>query len=236
MQGNLIGVALLAPFWTSMSAWGAITSPLAQFTTANDWVAIGYTIEYFYAGGEQRDGPGGGLLMFQSASQQAVKDAILGGECYDQARIQALGATPYDFFDHTFVDNVGTSCAAFTIGTDCTLGAAPTWLARWQEDRPPIDPQGAPILIFYGGMDAYVKPGLAQCAIDKFNMDLSAVGSTTMIRYCYDAAAGHRDIVRGPDADWINQWIAARAGIAGEPPACAPFPTGMTCLTPPNNF
>ena len=40
----------------------------------------------------------------------------------------------------------------------------------------------------------------------------------------------------GVNAGYVNQWIAARAGIGSEPADCAPFPTGQTCQTPPNDL
>ena len=87
-------------------------------------------------------------------------------------------------------------------------------------------------------MDATVKPGCAQCALDKFAKDLSAGGATTTMHHCYDANAGHRDIVRTVDADYINQWIAARAGVGSDPDAstCPAFPSTITCQTPPNDL
>lgn len=230
-HGTLVGVATFAPFYTSMAAWGAITSPAAMFTTANDSTSILYAMEYFYSAGELRDGPGHGTDMFVAAKRDAVKQALVGGACYDSAAVQALGATPYDFFDQTFVDQVGSACAALTVGTDCTQGQAPTWLARWKEDRPSLDASGAPVLIFYGGMDAYVKPGFAQCARDKFMMD----NTDSIISYCYDAAATHAALVR-LDTDYVNKWIAFKAGIGPDPGACTPFPSGMMCTVPPNNF
>jgi hypothetical protein len=91
-----------------------------------------------------------------------------------------------------------------------------------------------------------VKPGWAQCAREHFTNDLSSGGSTTMVKYCFDSAAAHRDIIRGADGDYVNQWIAARAGAGSEPSgSCADFPlpwtdtdgkTGMTCETPPNDL
>ena len=81
-----------------------------------------YSMEYFYSAGELRDGPGGGLEVFQTAKRQAVKDTLLGGECYENAKLQALGATPADFFDPTFVSDVGFDCAANPFGSDCTQG------------------------------------------------------------------------------------------------------------------
>jgi hypothetical protein len=85
-------------------------------------------------------------------------------------------------------------------------------------------------------MDTTVKPGWAECARERFAKDLMSTSATTMVKYCYDAAAGHRDIIRGTDADFVNQWIAARGGVGSEPAACTDFPAGMMCLVPPNDI
>jgi hypothetical protein len=85
-------------------------------------------------------------------------------------------------------------------------------------------------------MDGSVKPGFAQCERDRFATDLSGTGATTTISYCYDAAADHRGIVHGSQPDYLNEWIAARAGIGSEPTPCTPFPSNITCATPPNDY
>lgn len=235
MKGTLVGVSVFAPLWTSMALWAAATTPAAGLHNDTDTSSVLYSMEYNYAAGELRN-PGHGLDVFQPAKQQAAKDAMYGGECYDTAKVAALGATPADFYDTTFVSNTGFNCAANTLAPDCTMAPSPTWMTRWQEDRPKLDDQSAPILVFYGGMDATVKPGWAECARERFMKDLSAGGATTMIKFCYDANAQHRDIIRGADPDYVNQWIAARAGLGPEPAACADFPTGLSCLTPPNDL
>jgi hypothetical protein len=193
-------------------------------------------MEYVYSSGELRDGPGHGVDVFQTAKQAAVKDTLLGGECYDTTKLQALGATPADFYDPSYVTNVGSNCAANTFNPDCTMGDAPKWKARWIQDRPALDPQGAPLLIFYGGNDTYVKPGWAECMRERFAQNLSAAGATTTVKICWDANATHNNIIRGADPDYVNQWIAARGGVGAEPSACTDFPTGMMCLVPPNDF
>ncbi len=242
MKGTLTGVAVFAPLWTSMALWAAAVTSAGMLTTANDSSSVLYAMEYAYSAGALRGDSGGGLAVFQTAKQQAALDTMVGGDCYDMAKLTALGATPGDFFDADYVNNVGLSCAAAAIGSDCTqapstpAGDAPLWLSRWKEDRPVIDDMSAPILIWYGGMDSYVKPGWAECARERFTSELSAAGATTMIQYCYDAPTDHRNLIRGSDPDYVNQWIAARAGIGAEPAACPDFPTGMTCLTPPNDF
>jgi pimeloyl-ACP methyl ester carboxylesterase len=242
LHGTLVGVALFAPLWTSMSLWAAGTTDAAGLKTATDTGSVLYTMEYAYSAGELRDGPGGGLAVFQPAKQQAAKDAMLGGDCYDTAKVTALGAKPSDFYDMNYVSNVGFTCAASPIGSDCTMapstpaGDAPLWVSRWKEDRPALDATSAPILIWYGGMDTNVKPGWAECAREKFANDLSVTGATTTIKYCYDATGGHRDLIRDSDPDYVNQWIAARAGIGVEPSGCPDFPSGMSCLVPPNDL
>jgi predicted esterase len=242
MTGTLVGIAAFAPLETTMSIWAAGTTPAGMLTT-NDTSSVLYTMEYAYTAGALRGDPGDGLAVFQTAKQQAAKDAMLGGECYDSAKLKALGDKPSDFFDMDYVNNVGFACAANTISPDCTMapstpaGDAPLWLSRWKEDRPALDDQGAPILIFYGGMDTSVTPGRAQCARDKFAKDLMATTATTTVKYCYDAATDHRSTIRGANADYVNLWIAARAGIGTDPASgCSDFPTGIVCQVPPNDF
>ena len=236
LQGTLVGVAALAPLWLSLSGFSAATSPQGGFHTASDSSTILYSMEYLYSAGELHGGAGHGLDVFQPAKAQAAKQVILGGACYETAGLVALGAVPTDFFDSAFVNQVGTSCAALppSLGGDCTQGDAPKWLARWKLDRPSINPKGAPLLVFAGGMDTSVKPGFVQCGRDKINADLMAAGATTMVQYCLDPNATHHSIVR-LQSDYVNQWIAARAGVGSEPAACANVPT-TTCTVPPNNF
>ncbi|HEY2747159.1 MAG TPA: lipase family protein [Polyangia bacterium] len=242
LAGTLAGVAVLAPFWTSMSIWAAGDTDATGLMTASDSSAIFYTMQYAYSSGLLHGDAGDGLAVFQSAKQSAVKDALVGGACYDTAKLTALGARPSDFFDADYVSNVGFNCAANPLGSDCTqapstpAGDAPLWSSRWQEDRPALDPMGAPLLVWYGGMDTYIKPGWAECAREKFAGDLSAPGATTTIRYCFDPAADHGSILNGSDPDYINAWIAAQAGAGADPGSCMPFPTGMTCLTPPSDI
>ncbi|MCU1280370.1 MAG: Triacylglycerol lipase precursor [bacterium] len=242
MKGTLAGVAVFAPLWTSMSLWAAGTTDAAGLTTADSPTSVLYTMEYAYSAGALRGDAGGGLAVFQASKQQAAKDTLLGGACYDTAKLVALGAKPSDFYDTNYVNNVGFSCAASPLNPDCTMapstpaGDAPLWVSRWQEDRPALDDKSAPVLVWYGAMDTTVKPGWAECAREKIAKDLMASGATTTVKYCYDAAAGHRDIIRGNDPDFVNQWIAARAGVGAEPAACTDFPTGMMCLVPPNDL
>ncbi|MCA1665499.1 MAG: lipase family protein, partial [Myxococcales bacterium] len=236
MEGDLIGVAAYAPLWLSAYAWAGIMSPIGMFNTTDSPYPVMYDLEYFYSHGELYDGPGGGLAMFQPAKRDAVKSFLL-NQCKPSAPpgvdIKTLGATPSDIFDPSFVNSVG-DCGIGLGG--CNDATAMTWTARFSADRPPIDPNGPPILIYDGGMDTNFPPARAQCMYDKINADLTAAPSAaTMISSCFDPNAQHFDIMRR-DVDYANGWIAARAGLAAEPAPCTPFPTGQTCQTPPPNL
>jgi hypothetical protein len=192
---------------------------------------------YLYGAGELRE-PGTGLDVFQTAKRTAAKEVINGAECYDSAKMQAMGATPADIFDATFVDKVGYQCATNPFGPDCSDPLAVKWKARWIEDRPKIDAMSsAPILIMYGGADTFVSPSRAQCARNKLAADLGAVTNpTTTIQYCFNSKVTHRSIVRSSSVDYLAQWIAAKAGAGADPGTCSAFPTSETCSTPPHEY
>jgi dienelactone hydrolase len=235
MQGTLVGVGMFAPFWVSNSLWAAGTTDTAGLTTAKDTNSILYAMAYAYSAGELRDGPGGGLVVFQTDKQAGAKDFMVGGECYDTPKLQALGAKPSEFFTSEYVNTVGFTCAISPITPDCTSTIATMWKQRWIEDRPPIDPQGAPLLFVFGGTDTFITPRRAQCTRNKIATDLAS-GGTTKVQYCFNDVAGHRDVLRGPDADYMAEWIAARTGVGPEPAMCPSFPTDLTCQVPPHDY
>lgn len=231
MEGELVGVAAFAPMWMSMSLWAAATTPAAGLTTANDVNSILYAMAYAYSAAELREGTG--LQVFQAAKAAAAKEVLNGAECYDKPKMMALGATPADFFDTDYVSMVGGACA---LQGNCT-GSETTWKAWWAQDRPAIDAMGAPILAVFGGMDTTVTVSRAACARKKLDADLAAVtGATTKVTYCLSSKASHRDIIRSPDVDYVNEWIAAKAGIGAEPASCAELAAGGICGQPPNDY
>jgi pimeloyl-ACP methyl ester carboxylesterase len=236
MSGNLVGVATLAPFWSSMSIWAAVAidGGPTMLTTAGSANTILYAMEYAYAAGELR-APGTGVSVFKTSLQTAARDVFL-NECYDGAGLQALGDKPSDIFDSTYVNSVGGLCAlSFT--PDCGMDPAAMWKARWAEDRPPIDGKSAPILAYFGTGDQVVTLGRAGCAQKKIKADIAAVaGATTNVTYCKEENAGHRDIVRSAAADYVMEWVAAKAGVGPEPAACTPLPATQACEQPPNDY
>jgi dienelactone hydrolase len=236
LQGELVGVAALAPMWSSMSIWGTATTSLAALSTANDTSAVLYAMAYAYSANELREGPGKGLDVFQTTKQLAAKEALLGGECYDKAKQMALGEKPADFFETNYVNIVGYACATNPIGSDCTDPLAAKWKDRWIEDRPPIDATGAPILITFAGGDTFVPTSRAQCARNKLAKDLMATGATTQLQYCFNSKANHRDLPRSTEVDYLSAWVAAKAGAGPDPGACPAFPASETCSVPPHEY
>src|SRR5256885_9485236 len=113
-----------------------------------------YDLDYFYSHGEVYDGPGGGLAMIQPAKRAAVRSFLM-SQCAPNpppgVDITSLGATPADFFDPAFISSVGGCGTGFGPCDDAT---AMTWKARFSADRPAIDANGPPLLVFDGGKDA----------------------------------------------------------------------------------
>jgi pimeloyl-ACP methyl ester carboxylesterase len=228
MQGELVGVAAMAPLWMSMSLWGAATTSTGGLNTTDNTNTVLYAMAYAYSAGELRDGTGDSV--FDTAKQAAAVEVINGGECYDKAKMMALGATPADFFLPAYVSEVGNACA---ISGSCSTTLSTKWQTWWKEDRPPIDAMGAPILAMFGGGDMTVTLARAGCAKKKIDADIAAVsGATTSVSYCMTENYDHRDMPRGPAPGYINEWIAARGGVGAEPAACTPLGTPNCSLIP----
>ncbi len=249
MDGTLVGVATMAPMWFSELGFAAMLSPLAGYTTSADPYPLSYALAYFYTHGENLDGPGHGLDMFQAAKQDAVRNIATNDCLYEAAAdMPSLGAKPSDFFDTTFAQSVGV-CGV----TGTCDGVSQVWGERCRADRPAIDAHGAPLLIWQGGADTTISPGLAVCGLDKLKSDLSAVSdASTTIKFCVDPTATHSGFTddKGVDLsaaitrrsmDWVAQWIDARTVGGAEPADCVgeeAFDTdaGPTkCSTPPPN-
>ena len=239
MEGQLIGVAPMSLLWFSGLTWGASITPVAGMTTQNNAALLSYAMFFFYAHGELYDGPGGGLTMFQPAKQAAVT-SFMQDDCEADAStvLPTLGATTTDFFDSNFL-NAMFNCNVLQTG--CDTEPAATWLARALADRPAIDPDSAPIVIWHGAKDTDIPPNRAQCGFDKLQSDLaSATTPTTTLTICGDADADHSGVAQR-DTEWITQWIGTRAAGQPDPPGCpgtAPLqPDGGTlaCATPPAN-
>jgi Secretory lipase len=251
MEGTLEGVATMAPLWFSPLAFAAMLSPIAGYNTTDSPYPLSYAMAYFYTHGENVDGPGHGTDMFQPDKRDLVR-SIADGCLFEAGEaMPSLGEKPADFFDPDFVDSVGL-CG---LTGDCTDGDALVWGARCRTDRPEMNAHGAPILLWFGGLDPTISPGLAVCGLDNLRAGIAAASdATTSLKVCVDATAAHSgflaDVKDGIDPgaaitrrsmDWVDQWIAARTIGGEEPPACEGEEAFATesgprkCSTPPPN-
>jgi acetyl esterase/lipase len=234
LTGELVGVATLAPFWTSMSTFAAGTQDFIGLSTSTDVNTILYMMTYAYSARELRDGAGHGVDVFAADKQAAAKDVIIGGECYDKPKMMALGTKPSQFFAMDYVSIVGGQCA---LNGTCDDPLATEWKSTWIGDRPTIDATGAPMLVITSPGDTFVTPQRAACAKKAFDAALTATGATTTVDYCQAAStsSGHRDLVRTTDVDYLMSWVAAKAGIGAAPPACT-APAAGDCGSLPQDF
>jgi hypothetical protein len=232
--GKLSGVLAFAPVWYVAKAWGAALTSLAGFNTTSNADALWYSLLYFYNHGEILDGPGGGTAMYLPA-KRSIAQTIFSTKCADStASVQMLGSTTADFLDPAFTDSM-SNCSI--LGTDCDKNAAATWQPRWRADRPAVDAHGPPIVIWQGGMDTTVSPGLAQCGFDKITADLQATpGATATLTTCADATADHALIVQRHHS-WGLGYVGARTLGLSEPDACPGIATlgPPSCQQPPSN-
>ena len=231
LNGTLVGVVAFAPLWLSSRTWGAALFKLASLNTTDNPGPLVFSLHYFYGHGENYDGPGGGLTMFRPEKKQQVQ-TMLTTLCLGdlEKNIAQLGMVPSDFYDPNFCADVGACGALLSCGDE----PAKTWEKRFSVDRPAMDGAGAPVLVWQGAMDSTIDPTRAQCGFDKLHADLKAAKTpTASLTLCEDATATHGGVVR-QDMDFVNQWIAARAGLGADPAAC-PSWTTRTCATPPPN-
>lgn len=242
MEGTLVGVAAFAPMWFVTKAFMAA---LVAYNPTTNPSFVAYTLEYFYTHGELYDGAGKGVEVLKPEKQEAARTLLTTGCLSDVSdHIADLGAANEDFFDGDFLTNVKL-CA---LKEDCTKPPADVWDPRFKKDRPALDPQGAPILIWQGGLDQTVSPGYAKCGFDKIRADLGA--SADKLKVCGDPTAIHGAFVGDPvnlsdgitrrGMDWVNAWLSARTLGTAEPAACAgeeALAVGgtLTCAAPPKN-
>ncbi len=235
MDGELVGVTTFAPFWVSGLAWGAIMSPASGVNSVTGSYLLEYQLDYFYSHGELLDGPGHGVDLLQPDKQDAAR-TLLTTKCLDDVAtgIKGLGTEADAYYTADAVNGL----AECGFNGDCTVDPGPAWKPRFLVDRPPIDPDGAPIVMWFGAMDTTVTPGYARCALDKVAADIGASG-TTVVTACEDDGAVHIT-VPPRDVAWANEWIAARLS-GGTEPTCTPPAAvkdgGAACPSlPPNKY
>jgi pimeloyl-ACP methyl ester carboxylesterase len=232
LSGQLVGVAAMAPFWATARLFGVFGSP-KDSPFAENPVALAFIIQYFYSHAEVYDGPGNGKLLFNPAVASLLPDYI--NTCEFNAGIcnfinlppAGFGLAPH-FLETNFYTAM-LNCGRDKAACD-TNPLSKKWEKRFKADRPKLDRNGAPIVLWHGAFDAVVPTPLAGCANDKITSDLSG---TNKYRFCGDLEADH-DQILSRDLAWVTRWIDARALGTPEPAPqqCVPFPTFAEFLGP----
>ena len=238
LDGELAGVAVYAPFWIAMRAWGAVIHPVSGLTPANAGTFYMYTLAYYYTNGEASDGAAGRLTPFLAAKQATV-ETFMQTRCHNEASDEIdtmLGATADEIFDPAWMAPV-TQCA-FDLGSCAGDPASALWASRWAEGRPALSPTGAPVVIWGGRNDTAITPRRLQCGLDKIAADLGAEFDN-LVTLCGDDNATHSTIMVQEGAVWVSSWIEAVAAGGPAPAACpgaeALSPAALDCdMTFPN--
>jgi pimeloyl-ACP methyl ester carboxylesterase len=237
LAGQLSGVAAMAPFWAPGRTFGAIVSPEYMFNTADNPGELSSAIEYFYTHAEVYDGRGKGANLFKPEKRAALQGLV--STCAfppdPSTDPGVLGLYPSDFFEPNFLEAV--SLCGIVGGDACASGIGGTWETRFRADRPKLDRNGAPVLMWQGALDAVIPTPFAKCAIDKIAADLPANGGSAKFTLCGDADADHETLLPRNVA-WVTRWIDARTLGAAEPPVCpgeSALGGPLMCPEPPGN-
>lgn len=243
LEGTLEGVVGFAPLWFSNKAWAG--SLLVTKTDKKNTFA--YTLEYFYTHGELYDGKGHGVDMILPEKQEQVRSILTTRCLWDvDDEMPGLGTSATDVYNKEFVTNLGP-CGVMD---QCTKPPADVWVERFSADRPAVDPEGAPMLLWFGGLDTTVTPGFAKCGLDRMRSDMGDAAESK-IKVCADPTAIHGGFLGRSDnltggitrraADAADAWLSARLLGTAEPAACpgeealSPDGGALTCQTPPPN-
>jgi pimeloyl-ACP methyl ester carboxylesterase len=234
MAGELSGVVTHAPFWAPVRTFGFVMSPASGYIVGDpisDY-AINAGLEYFYTQSEVLDGAGAGDQILRGFD---IDDVIgqPGTECnfFPPLPDGAAGEAGVALLKPRFKKVVD---CALTGGPACLDPLAQKWSARFAADRPTLDKEGAPVLLWQSAGDAVVRPDqLAGCAVEKIRQDFTLPGATATLQVCADLALdGDHESVQLHSATHVVEWIKARTQGGPEPTAdCQPETTlGLDCL------
>ena len=231
--GTLAGVVAYAPSWFTMRTFGAILAVPTEYPLPAAADTVAASVWYHYSHAELLDGPGAGALLFAADKRDRIR-SFFDNSC-DEQQLAMLGTSATDLFDPTFTSDVAYAAA---LDTGCMTDDCTTWLARYSADRPHLTGNATrvPILIVYGDQDEWIPADRETCGFDRLASDQA---NATV---CIVAGATHDGVV-GARADYVNDWIAARALGGAAPTACGPgaealvdtMGSPITCATLPRN-
>jgi hypothetical protein len=233
-----------APVSFSQASWGAILAPFAKGLGDFTPGALAFSTEYIYGHLAKYAGEDHRKDAFQTTpappgmpgTMADTIENIMETRCLQDLGTSLMALTPKmvssDLYTIAYTNDVG-NCGVFGV---CKTPNTQWWRSLWVADRPSPD-KTLPLVIWQGGADESVSPGLQQCGIDRL------VDQGAKPTLCGDAQATHGSaggIVTSETAwGWIEPDLAARLLDGPEPGACPPITDklGATpkCSTPPPN-
>ncbi len=237
---NLIGVSALAGVWFDTGVFGELMTVPAYGTAGDDGWNVVYGAMYFVGHQAAYEGEAAAYDPIHPDRRDAIRDVfenyclvppMAGGTDMRQA-LQAVAANVGEVFDSAFY-------SPFTSRVFCDAGImdrcpplVATWLERFANDRPPLDPEGAPIWFHQGSLDNRSTVESMRCPIAE--ADYNGVD----VNVCFYDAVEHGPL-SGVAAPWLGDWVDALGGGMSAPacldatpwPAATPAACGLVPAT-----
>ncbi len=204
----LLGAVTVAPDWrvTEDDLVEAFTAPESTYFTGDASTRL--ALRMLTDGGNFHP-PYGETAYFEPFVAEVVATHIW-TECYDEL----LGTVQFEaiYYSELLEETFTSTVAACLTGIGACEPPGQGFVERIRADRVAMDPDGGPILVLQGLLDAEITPEHTACVVE----DIAAPGVT--YQACTEALAGHDDTI-WVAAPFIVQWT--QAAVAGDPlPAC----------------
>ncbi len=226
---DLVGVSSMGGVWFDTAVFGELLTASAYSTAGSDGWNVVYGAFYFIGHTAAYDGEDRAYEVIHPDRRDAVRtafetyclDPAMPGDMDVREALEALASNVSEVFEPGLA-------ASFSSRVFCDAGImdrcparVAEWLMRFEADRPPLDPMGAPVWFHQGSLDARSTVSSMQCPI------LEAADRGVDVDTCYYVGVEHGPL-SGAAAPWHADWVAALAA-GRDAPACpdvTPFPAG----------
>ncbi len=171
---NLLGVAAVAGVWFDTAVFGELLT-VPSYSTAGDtgWNVV-YGAMYFIGHAAAYDGEDRAYDPIHPDRRDAIRDVYenhcivppTAGALDMREALQAVAADVSEVFDPAFYNpfTMSVFCGVPGLEDRCPPLVA-TWIERFANDRPPLDPDGAPVWFHQGSLDARSTVESMRCPI-----------------------------------------------------------------------
>ncbi|MCB9596376.1 MAG: hypothetical protein H6719_26880 [Sandaracinaceae bacterium] len=227
---NLIGVSAMAGVWFDTAVFGELMTVPAYATSGDDGWNVVYGAMYFVGHAAAYDGEDHAYDMIRTEQRDAIRNVfenyclippMVGGTDMRQA-LQMAAANVGEIFDPSFSGGFASRVFCDAGLMDRCPAHVATWIERFANDRPPLDPEGAPVWFHQGSLDVRSTVESMRCPIAE--ADYNGVDSNV----CFYMGVEHTPLA-GVVAPWLADWVDA-LGAGSAAPACldsTPWPAAM---------